>query len=151
MRSLRAREQGARPSASPPSSRRSPRTREDGGPSSHTTAPPVTALASSTRDERPPLDTRTVKAVAHPVRVRILAHLHEHGPASPNELAPIFFVTLGTMSYHVRRLQQLGFVELVRKTPRRGAIEHHYALAADAAVRLRGIADFVTHGDAGAR
>lgn len=92
-----------------------------------------------------------MKAVAHSVHVRILAHLHEHAPASPNELAPIFFVTLGTMRCHVRRLQLLGFVELVRTTPRRSAIKHHYALAADAAVRLRGIADFVTHGDAGAR
>jgi DNA-binding transcriptional ArsR family regulator len=109
----------------------------------------VTALLQATRAERPALDTRTVKAVAHPSRVRVLAHLHEHGPASPNELASIFRVALGTMSYHVRRLQELGFVELVRTTPRRGAIQHHYALAADAAVRLRGIAEFVTHGDDG--
>lgn len=81
------------------------------------------------------------------MRVRVLAHLHEHGPASPNELAPIYHVTLGTMSYHMRRLQRFGFIELVRVTPRRGALEHHYALAADATDRLRGITNFVTGDD----
>jgi len=35
-------------------------------------------------------------------------------------------VSLGVMSYHVRRLHALGFLELVKRTPRRGAIEHHY-------------------------
>jgi hypothetical protein len=33
---------------------------------------------------------------------------------------------LGVTSYHVRRLAALGFLKLVRKTPRRGAIEHYY-------------------------
>jgi hypothetical protein len=30
------------------------------------------------------------------------------------------------VSYHVRILARLGLIELVRTTPRRGAVEHHY-------------------------
>ena len=34
--------------------------------------------------------------------------------------------TLGTVSYHVRTLHQLGLIELVDETRVRGAVEHHY-------------------------
>jgi DNA-binding transcriptional ArsR family regulator len=70
-------------------------------------------------------DQRYVKALSHPLRVRILGILEEQ-PASPVELSQILDATLGTISYHVRQLNELGLLELVRETPRRGAIEHHY-------------------------
>lgn len=65
------------------------------------------------------------KALAHPLRTRILAELEDR-TASPSELATQLDVPLGVMSYHVRRLESLGFVELVERLPRRGAIEHYY-------------------------
>jgi DNA-binding transcriptional ArsR family regulator len=71
-------------------------------------------------------DPRLIKALAHPLRVRILSILETRDLASPNEMADELGVSLGVMSYHVRRLHALGFLELVRRTPRRGAIEHHY-------------------------
>jgi DNA-binding transcriptional ArsR family regulator len=71
-------------------------------------------------------DPRLIKALAHPLRVRILSVLETRELASPNELADELDVSLGVMSYHVRRLHALGFLELVKRTPRRGAIEHHY-------------------------
>jgi DNA-binding transcriptional ArsR family regulator len=71
-------------------------------------------------------DPRLIKALAHPLRVRILSVLETRELASPNELADELEVSLGVVSYHVRRLHALGFLELVRRTPRRGAIEHHY-------------------------
>jgi len=71
-------------------------------------------------------DPRLIKALAHPLRVRILSILETRELASPNEMADELNVSLGVMSYHVRRLHALGFLELVRRTPRRGAIEHHY-------------------------
>ena len=84
-------------------------------------------------DAREPIETRVAKALAHPLRVRILAHLREHGRASPGQLATAWGdVPLNTVSYHMRRLQALGFVRLVRRTPRRGVLEHHYALSAGA-------------------
>jgi DNA-binding transcriptional ArsR family regulator len=70
-------------------------------------------------------DPRVVKALAHPVRAQVLAMLGDR-VASPNELSRELGVALGSVSYHVRRLVSLGFLELVRKTPRRGAIEHYY-------------------------
>ena len=45
------------------------------------------------------------------------------------------------MSYHVRRLHALGFLELVKRTPRRGAIEHHYRAKARPRVTDEGWAE----------
>jgi DNA-binding transcriptional ArsR family regulator len=70
-------------------------------------------------------DPRYVKAMSHPLRVRILAILMER-QASPVELAQVLEGTLGTVSYHVRTLHQLGLIELVGETRVRGAVEHHY-------------------------
>jgi DNA-binding transcriptional ArsR family regulator len=70
-------------------------------------------------------DPRYVKAMSHPLRVRILAILMER-KASPVELAQVLEGTLGTVSYHVRTLHQLGLIELVAETRVRGAVEHHY-------------------------
>lgn len=72
------------------------------------------------------VDARVVKALSHPTRVRILELLQERELASPVELAGELEIPLGTVSYHVRRLEQLGFIELATRTQRRGAIEHHY-------------------------
>jgi DNA-binding transcriptional ArsR family regulator len=66
-----------------------------------------------------------VKALAHPLRVRILNHL-EQRTASPKELAAEFDIPLGTVSYHVRALVSLGLLRLVARKPRRGAVEHYY-------------------------
>jgi DNA-binding transcriptional ArsR family regulator len=74
-------------------------------------------------------DQRVVKALAHPLRVQILGLL-EHRTASPSELAAELRVPLGNVSYHVRQLQSFGLIRLVRTTPRRGSIEHHYELVA---------------------
>lgn len=86
-------------------------------------------------------DPRLIKALAHPLRIRILAILEERELASPNELSELLGVSLGVMSYHVRRLHALGFLELVRRTPRRGAIEHHYRAKARPVVTDEGWAE----------
>jgi DNA-binding transcriptional ArsR family regulator len=70
-------------------------------------------------------DARYVKAMSHPLRVRILALLDER-TASPVELAGWLGATLGTTAYHVRTLERIGLIELVRETRVRGAVEHHY-------------------------
>lgn len=71
------------------------------------------------------LESNIVKALSHPLRMRILTRLNE-GVASPNEMAKEFDESLPLVSYHVRILRELECIELVRTTPRRGAIEHHY-------------------------
>jgi DNA-binding transcriptional ArsR family regulator len=70
-------------------------------------------------------DPRLVKALAHPLRVRILGVLQDR-IASPSDLAEELKAPLGNVSYHVRILAQLGLLKLVKKRPRRGAIEHYY-------------------------
>jgi DNA-binding transcriptional ArsR family regulator len=70
-------------------------------------------------------DPRFVRALGHPMRIRILALLQER-TATPRELAQWLDATLGTVSYHVRALYDLGLLELVRTTQVRGAIAHHY-------------------------
>jgi DNA-binding transcriptional ArsR family regulator len=70
-------------------------------------------------------DPRLVKALAHPLRVQILAVLQDR-TASPSVLAEELSAPLGNVSYHVRILANLGLLKLVRKRQRRGAIEHIY-------------------------
>jgi DNA-binding transcriptional ArsR family regulator len=70
-------------------------------------------------------DPRYVRALSHPLRVRILSALEER-TASPVQLAQSLEASLGVVSYHVRTLHRLGLIDLVGETPRRGAVEHHY-------------------------
>lgn len=65
------------------------------------------------------------KALAHPLRVRILSSLHR-GISSPNQLAQELGEPLGNVSYHVKTLLEYDCVELVKTEPRRGAVEHFY-------------------------
>ncbi len=67
-----------------------------------------------------------VKAFAHPLRLEILRLLGSR--ASPTELARKLGAPLGSVSYHVRVLAELGALKLVDQAPRRGAIEHYYEL-----------------------
>jgi DNA-binding transcriptional ArsR family regulator len=71
------------------------------------------------------VDPRLAKALSHPMRGRILSILNEQ-VASPNEIAEMIDERLPNVSYHVRTLQTLGCIELVRTAQRRGAIEHYY-------------------------
>ena len=70
-------------------------------------------------------DPRVVKALNHPLRVQILRSI-EVDRASPVELSRRLDAPLGVVSYHVRVLADLGLIKLVKRTPRRGAVEHHY-------------------------
>jgi DNA-binding transcriptional ArsR family regulator len=71
------------------------------------------------------VDTRLAKALAHPLRARILVVLNEQ-VASPNEIAGMLDERLPNVSYHVRALVDLECIELVRTAQRRGATEHYY-------------------------
>ena len=51
-------------------------------------------------------DPRYVKAMSHPIRVRLMAILDER-TATPNELSKLVGATLGTTAYHVRTLERL--------------------------------------------
>jgi DNA-binding transcriptional ArsR family regulator len=70
-------------------------------------------------------DPRYVKALSHPLRVRILAILDER-IASPLELSRMLRTELGVVAYHVRTLHRLGLIKLERETKVRGATQRHY-------------------------
>jgi len=58
-------------------------------------------------------DPKVMRALAHPARTVILAHLQEHGPATATECSEVAGESPSSCSYHLRRLAQLGFVEEV--------------------------------------
>jgi len=75
--------------------------------------------------KEPAIDQRIMKALSHPLRVRMLTLLNQK-VASPSELADELDEPLGNVSYHMRFLADLEMVKLVRTEPRRGAVEHYY-------------------------
>ena len=74
-------------------------------------------------------DPRLVKALAHPIRVRIMSILEE-GTRTPKQLAEELGLPLENVSYHVRTLKDFGFIKLEKTRQVRGAVEHHYKAAA---------------------
>jgi DNA-binding transcriptional ArsR family regulator len=59
-------------------------------------------------------DIATLKALANPLRQRILTRLAMDGPATSTTLARALGVTSGATSYNVRILAEHGFVEEIR-------------------------------------
>jgi DNA-binding transcriptional ArsR family regulator len=87
--------------------------------------PPAKDTVKQVSRSRDELDPRIVRALSHPIRHRVLVALNER-VASPKDLAAELGEPLGNVSYHTRVLAQLGCIELVSTTQRRGALEHHY-------------------------
>jgi DNA-binding transcriptional ArsR family regulator len=75
--------------------------------------------------DRETIDQNLVRALAHPMRVRILEALQGR-TASPTELAREFKESLGVVAYHANALLDVECIEQVRTRPRRGTIEHFY-------------------------
>jgi DNA-binding transcriptional ArsR family regulator len=73
---------------------------------------------------------RVARAEIHPLRLKLLqAICAASKPASPTQLAAAFKEPLGNVSYHVGKLAEGGLIELSHTEPRRGAVEHFYAMA----------------------
>jgi DNA-binding transcriptional ArsR family regulator len=58
-------------------------------------------------------DVRALRALAHPLRNRLLAQLRLHGPATASGLGRAVGESSGSTSYHLRQLAEHGFVEEV--------------------------------------
>ncbi|MFD3706702.1 ArsR/SmtB family transcription factor [Nocardia sp. NPDC058658] len=56
-------------------------------------------------------DPAALRALAHPLRQRILRALAEHGPATATALAARLEENTGATSYHLRQLAEHGFIE----------------------------------------
>ncbi|MER7723098.1 helix-turn-helix domain-containing protein [Streptomyces sp. NPDC096323] len=57
------------------------------------------------------VDARTLRGLAHPLRIRLLNALREFGPATASGLADRLGESSGATSYHLRQLATYGFVE----------------------------------------
>jgi hypothetical protein len=71
------------------------------------------------------VDQRLAKALAHPMRVEILAML-SHRSISPVEFSRETGESLSDASYHFRKLEELECAEIVRTVPVRGSTQHFY-------------------------
>jgi DNA-binding transcriptional ArsR family regulator len=79
------------------------------------------------------LDARGLKALAHPLRVRMLGTLRNDGPATATQLAQRLGESTGTTSWHLRQLADNGFIE---EDPDRGTRRDRWWRARDRASQL---------------
>lgn len=57
------------------------------------------------------LDSRSLRGLAHPLRLQLLNALRRNGPATASQLGKRFGESSGATSYHLRQLAEYGFVE----------------------------------------
>ncbi|WP_405967338.1 helix-turn-helix domain-containing protein [Streptomyces sp. NBC_00015] len=100
------------------------------------------------------LDARSLRGLAHPLRMELLNALRRHGPATASQLAERLGESSGATSYHLRQLAAHGFVE---DDPERGkgrerwwkAAHHGLSfddeLLTDSDPAVRGAADMYLH------
>ncbi|WP_392542607.1 helix-turn-helix domain-containing protein [Oryzobacter telluris] len=79
------------------------------------------------------LDATGMRALAHPVRVRILGELQQHGPSTATHLSPVVGATPSVTSWHLRHLAEHG---LVRDAPAQGTGRERWWEAVSRGVRF---------------
>lgn len=77
-------------------------------------------------------DIAGLRALSHPVRLRMLGLLRTEGPATATSLAQRLGLNTGATSYHLRQLAQHGFIE---DDPERGTGRDRWWRAAHDATR----------------
>ena len=75
------------------------------------------------------MDAASLRAMAHPLRIRLLGLLRSDGPATATGLGAKVGESSGTTSYHLRQLAGAGFV--VEDTERGNARERWWKAAQD--------------------
>jgi DNA-binding transcriptional ArsR family regulator len=79
------------------------------------------------------LDPRSLRALAHPLRLAILATLRDFGPATASQLAQRLGESSGSTSYHLRQLAAYRFVA---EDPARGTARERWWTSVDRETRL---------------
>ncbi|GAB2741923.1 ArsR/SmtB family transcription factor [Streptomyces bullii] len=100
------------------------------------------------------LDARSLRGLAHPLRMQLLDALRFAGPATASQLAERLGESSGATSYHLRQLAEYGFVEdapeLGKGRERWWKAVHHGlrfddSLLTDQDPAVRGAADLYLH------
>ncbi|MYQ75196.1 helix-turn-helix domain-containing protein [Streptomyces sp. SID4934] len=79
------------------------------------------------------LDPRSLRGLAHPLRMRLFRALRESGPATASQLAVRLDESSGATSYHLRQLAAYGFVE---DAPEHGKGRERWWRATSQGIRL---------------
>ncbi|HEX5495411.1 MAG TPA: winged helix-turn-helix domain-containing protein [Mycobacteriales bacterium] len=103
-----------------------------------------------TESEEPPphrpkrvIDARSLRGLAHPLRMKLLQLLRLDGPATATGLAARLGENTGTTSWHLRQLAEHGFIT---EDPDRGSRRERWWRAVDQSTVLRG-AEFLDDPD----
>ncbi|MFI9818974.1 ArsR/SmtB family transcription factor [Streptomyces sp. NPDC052013] len=100
------------------------------------------------------LDARSLRGLAHPLRMQLLNALRRSGPATASQLAAKLGESSGATSYHLRQLAAHGFVE---DAPEHGkgrerwwravhmGVQYDESLLNDRDPEVRGAADMLLH------
>lgn len=75
------------------------------------TEPPPQDPTATHQEQHAADDPATLKALAHPLRLKILRRLAAAGPATATALASSLGQNTGTLSYHLRQLARAGLIE----------------------------------------
>ncbi|MGX4691932.1 ArsR/SmtB family transcription factor [Streptomyces sp. JNUCC 63] len=101
-----------------------------------------------------PLDARSLRGLAHPLRMRLLTALRHGGPATASQLAAKLGESSGATSYHLRQLAAHGFVEDAPEHGKgrerwwraaHGGVSFDETLLKDPDPEVRGAADLFLH------
>ncbi|MFD4609426.1 ArsR/SmtB family transcription factor [Streptomyces sp. NPDC058451] len=100
------------------------------------------------------LDARSLRGLAHPLRMRLLTTLRHGGPATASQLAAKLGESSGATSYHLRQLATHGFVEDAPEHGKgrerwwraaHGGVSFDETLLKDPDPQVRGAADLFLH------
>jgi DNA-binding transcriptional ArsR family regulator len=75
-------------------------------------------------------DVRALRALASPIRQRILGHLMATGAQTASECAAVVGATASNCSYHLRELERFGLVERIEGPPGRDGRDRPWRPAA---------------------
>lgn len=101
-----------------------------------------------------PLDARSLRGLAHPLRMQLLTALRRGGPATASQLAARLGESSGATSYHLRQLAAHGFVEDAPEHGKgrerwwravHGGVSFDETLLKDPDPEVRGAADLFLH------
>ncbi len=90
------------------------------------------------------LDARSLRGLAHPLRMRLLAALREHGPATATKLAARLGESSASVSYHLRQLGAHGFIA---EDPDRGTTRERWWRAEHRGHRFDRLEEFLEDPD----
>jgi DNA-binding transcriptional ArsR family regulator len=88
-------------------------------------------------------DHRLIEALDHPVRVRLLELLAEHGSLTPGEALPLLrnpAVRLSHLAYHLRVLHQFGLIDRAGRRAPEGGVSFRTTPRGEAALAVLGVA-----------